>query len=137
MNEQTWNDAIFDGVEDDELNALNEAMERGDLAEFEPQPSDVSDMTEAETIAHAHATRDAYLEKHHNGGVEMSDEYTITQHTRDGEGYSTMIIRDAGTGDHIAEYRLTGGTEAQEIDDMRRAIDAHLRDGGTLGNYQW
>ena len=49
----------------------------------------------------------------------------------------TMTISNRETGEHIAEYRLTPGYERTEIAAMRRAIDRHLGNGGTLGNYQW
>ena len=49
----------------------------------------------------------------------------------------TMIVSNRETGDRLAEYRLTPGAERAEIAQMDRAIDAHLDNGGTLGNYQW
>jgi hypothetical protein len=49
----------------------------------------------------------------------------------------TMTIRNRATGEDIAEYRLTYGFERAEIAQMRRTINRHLDDGGTLGNYQW
>ena len=49
----------------------------------------------------------------------------------------TMTISRRDTGEHIAEYRLTIGAERAEIARMRRTIDEHLSNGGTLGNYQW
>jgi hypothetical protein len=49
-----------------------------------------------------------------------------------------MVIACAGTGEHIAEYRLTPGKERPEINQTRRAIDRHLeKPGATLRNYQW
>ena len=63
MNEQIWNEAIFDGVGGDELETLEDAFSRGGLAEYEPLPNDVSRMTEDETIEHAHATRDAWRKR--------------------------------------------------------------------------
>jgi hypothetical protein len=63
--------------------------------------------------------------------------YKIQKTVYDKTGYS-MVISDRGTGKCIAEYRLTPGQEASEINQMRRQIDAHLSTpGGTLGNYQW
>jgi len=65
-------------------------------------------------------------------------EYTIKRQHRVGEGYESMIIRNRETGEDIAEYRLTAGSERAEIAAMRRAIDRHLREhNATLGNYQW
>jgi hypothetical protein len=63
--------------------------------------------------------------------------YKITRGQRVGENYETMTIIDRETDKEIAEYRLTNGEEHQEIAGMRRTIDAHLNNGGTLGNYQW
>ncbi|MFA4972312.1 MAG: hypothetical protein WC683_06840 [bacterium] len=37
----------------------------------------------------------------------------------------------------VADVRLTRGAERSEIAGLRRAINAHLRNGGTLYNYQW
>jgi hypothetical protein len=59
--ENLWNESIFDNVEGEELEKLNRAFERGDLADYEPQPNDLSKMSEEEVIEHAHATRDAFL----------------------------------------------------------------------------
>jgi hypothetical protein len=64
-------------------------------------------------------------------------QYKIKRNTRRGEGYSTMIITHKGTGEQIAEYRLTPGWELAEIVEMRRSIDNHIEDGGKLTNYQW
>lgn len=61
----------------------------------------------------------------------MSTDYTI-KHT----GKSMTIINNA-TGDVRAEYLLTPGSERKEIAAMRRAIDKHLANGGTLDNYQF
>ena len=49
----------------------------------------------------------------------------------------TMIISHRATGEHIAVYRLTLGVERSEIAAMRRTINKHLANNGTLGNYQW
>jgi len=49
----------------------------------------------------------------------------------------TMTISNRETGAHIAAYRLTPGYEHTEIAAMRRTIDKHLANNGTLGNYQW
>ena len=49
----------------------------------------------------------------------------------------TMTICDNDTEVERAEYRLTPGLELEEMQDMARAIDAHIDDGGTMGNYQW
>ncbi len=49
-----------------------------------------------------------------------------------------MQIINRKTEEIIADYRLTPGYEAQEIRQMRRAIDGHLDNpGATLGNYPW
>ena len=61
MNEQTWNEAIFDGINGDDLELLNIAFENGDLADYEPQPNDINAMSNADVVDHAHATRDAFL----------------------------------------------------------------------------
>lgn len=63
-------------------------------------------------------------------------EYSIRKSQLNGENYATMIITNSN-GEHIAEYRLTPGCERSEIAAMRRAINKHLMDGGTMGNYQW
>lgn len=52
-------------------------------------------------------------------------------------GYYSAIVEDSETGDELAEYRLTIGKESKEVRDIRRAVNSHLDDGGTLGNYQW
>lgn len=49
----------------------------------------------------------------------------------------TMIISRRDDNSAVAEYRLTVGCERTEINQMRRTIDRHLDNGGTLGNYQW
>ena len=64
-------------------------------------------------------------------------DYSIRQNQRPGEDYKTMIVIDNETDNEIAEYRLTPGSEKAEIQSLRRSIDRHLEDGGTLGNYQW
>jgi hypothetical protein len=64
--------------------------------------------------------------------------YLIRQQSNDGQGCKSMIIRNRGTGEDIAEYRLTQGKERSEMDAMRDSIDQHLdQPGATLGNYQW
>jgi hypothetical protein len=64
--------------------------------------------------------------------------YKINRQIKAGENYETMIISHRETGEQRAEYRLTPGSERQEITQMRRAIDEHLDNpGATLGNYQW
>jgi hypothetical protein len=57
------------------------------------------------------------------------NEYTIKR------AGATMVISKSG--ERIAEYRLTPGAERREIAAMRRSINKHLAEGGTLGNYQW
>ncbi len=64
-------------------------------------------------------------------------EYKIKRAHRTGENYETMIIVNTETQQEIAEYRLTDGEGQKEIAQMRRDIDEHLNNGGTLGNYQW
>ena len=61
MNEQIWNESIFDGVTGSDLDALNRAFENGVLADFEPKPNDIDAMSEPEVVQHAHRTRDAFL----------------------------------------------------------------------------
>ena len=63
--------------------------------------------------------------------------YTIRRQVKPGETYETMCIRNRETGLDIAEYRLTPGSERAEIAAMRRTIDRHMANGGTLGNYGW
>ncbi len=60
-HEQLWNEAIFDGMDGEKLDKLNEAFNAGRLADYEPQPNDVNEMSEEVVIQHAHATRDAFL----------------------------------------------------------------------------
>jgi hypothetical protein len=62
--------------------------------------------------------------------------YKINRCANTGVG-ERIIISNRETGAKIAEYGLTGGRERAEIAGLRRSIDAHLSDGGTLGNYQW
>jgi hypothetical protein len=70
--------------------------------------------------------------------MKTKKSYSIRTAHRAGEDYSTMVIACAGTGEHIAEYRLTPGKERPEINQTRRAIDRHLeKPGATLRNYQW
>jgi hypothetical protein len=64
-------------------------------------------------------------------------EYTITRKKRLSEKYDTMIILRREDWIELAEYRLTPGQEKSEIARMRRAINRHLNNGGTLKNYQW
>jgi hypothetical protein len=66
----------------------------------------------------------------------MQKEYRIKRQSKEGEDYETMIISNRETGEEIAEYRIDGA-EGDEIRRMRRIIDKHLEEGGTLGNYQW
>lgn len=64
--------------------------------------------------------------------------YSIRRGTKPGESYETMTVADRETGDVIAEYRLTPGSERAEIASMRRTIDRHrAKPGATLGNYGW
>ena len=63
--------------------------------------------------------------------------YTIKRQSRAGEGYESMVIIDRAEDSEIAEYRLTPGEEKREIAAMRRTLNRHLENGGTLGNYQW
>ena len=57
--------------------------------------------------------------------------YTIKRKT------DTMIVRDYNTKARIAEYRLTPGQEESEVKALCRAVNKHMDNGGTLGNYQW
>jgi hypothetical protein len=66
---------------------------------------------------------------------DMKD-YSIKRAHRAGDTYNTMIIIDNHTDEQIAEYRIDDNVDAA-IRSMRRALDKHLADGGTLGNYQW
>ena len=65
----------------------------------------------------------------------MSDGYDDQPIVR-GTG-ETMTIINRATKQMIAEYRLTPGSEAAEMQQMRRAIREHLANGGKIGNYQW
>ena len=49
----------------------------------------------------------------------------------------TMTICDNDTDVERAEYRLTPCLELEEMQDMARAIDAHIDHGGTMANFQW
>lgn len=54
------------------------------------------------------------------------------------QDYEISTVRNRETGETIAEYRMTPGSERAEIAGLRRAIDRHLaKPGGTLGNYGW
>jgi hypothetical protein len=62
--------------------------------------------------------------------------YSIKTSRKSNEEYKTMIIID-NAGNLLAEYRLDAGEERKQIARLRRSINNHLADGGTLGNYQW
>jgi hypothetical protein len=62
--------------------------------------------------------------------------YSIKTSQKSNEEYKTMIIID-NAGNLLAEYRLDAGEERKQIARLRRSINNHLADGGTLGNYQW
>ena len=64
------------------------------------------------------------------------NEYTIKRR-RHPQGYETMVITPRDAPQAAAEYRLTAGRERAQMAAMRRELDKHLADGGTLGNYQW
>ena len=64
-------------------------------------------------------------------------EYTIKTGRLNGERSYTMVIRRTDTMEQVAEYQLTEGMERKEVSAMRRTIDKHLDNGGTMGNYQW
>ena len=53
-----------------------------------------------------------------------------------GSYYSALIL-DRETENEIAEYRLNPKKETSETRKIRRSIDSHLNNGGTLKNYQW
>lgn len=48
-----------------------------------------------------------------------------------------MVITDKVSGRHIASYRHTEQDIDKAIRQLRYAINKHLRNGGTIGNYQW
>jgi hypothetical protein len=55
-----------------------------------------------------------------------------------GESYAVI---ERATGEVLATYRhyrdpITG-RQTNNIPAMRRALDAHIANGGTLSNYQW
>jgi len=60
-NCQIWNEALTADLSDDDRQRVLDAVDRGDLARYEPEPNDVEDMTGEDVIEHAHATRDAFL----------------------------------------------------------------------------
>lgn len=64
----------------------------------------------------------------------MSKPYKIICKQRQGVDYQAIIIIDREDNREIAEYRID---KMSEIPAMRRAINKHLDNGGTLGNYQW
>jgi len=61
----------------------------------------------------------------------MEKEYRIKT-----KGRAMQIIRREDS--HLmAEYALEAGREKAQVVAMRRAIDAHMDNGGSLENYQW
>ena len=64
------------------------------------------------------------------------NEYTIKRRTH-AQGYESMVIMPRDAPEAAAEYRLTPGRERAQMAAMRRELDKHLANGGTLGNYQW
>ena len=64
------------------------------------------------------------------------NEYTIKRR-RHPQGYQTMVITPLDGPIVAVRYRLTPGREWAQMAAMRRELDKHLADGGTLGNYQW
>ena len=59
-----WNEAIFDGLEGDDLETITEAFNLGNLADYEPEDENIYDMDREDIIANAKQTVAYYLQSH-------------------------------------------------------------------------